>query len=501
MRRNKFSLSHYNLFSCNMGYLIPIACMEVLPGDNFRHLTSLLVRASPLLAPVMHPIHVKVHHWFVPTRLIWTNFQNFITGGADGNNATTPPYITTPVSTGFAVSSLADYLGVPPEVPSQQVSALPFRAYSLIWNEKYRDKDLQTALTISLGDGSDTTTNTTLQRSAWEKDYFTTARPWEQKGTQVTIPIGASAPIQGIGTYGSNTTTGPQAVRETGGGTPTYTAMMPSNSASQIALRMAGAVSGGAAVPNIVADLSAATGVNINDLREALAIQRFQEARARFGSDYQDYLLDAWGVRGSDARLQKPEYLGGGKQTIQFSEVLQTAEGTDPVGTLRGHGIGSMRSNRYRRHFEEHGYIITLMSIVPKTIYVQGLNRMWSRTSKEDYYTKEFAHIGQQEVLYKELYLAHATPNGTFGWQDRYDEYRRMESRVSGEFRTTLLDHWHAARIFASDPALNASFIASQPTKRIFAVTDENVDALYVMARHNVQARRAVAFKGTSFTY
>lgn len=504
MRRNKFSLSHYKLLSAKMGFLIPITWMEVLPGDSFRHVTSLLVRANALLAPVMHPIHVRVHHWFVPYRLIWPNFLKFITGGADGNNASVPPYITTPVDDGFGVSTLADYLGVPPEVPSSQVSALPFRAYNLIWNEKYRDKDLQTLLVNSTADGSDTTSNTSLQRVAWEKDYFTTARPWEQKGTQVTIPIGASAPVMGLGFKDPFSPT-PQniTVRDTKTGataSQAYANAILSNSADGLVARMGGT---SPAYPNIVADLSAATGVNINDLREALAIQRFQEARARFGDDYQDYLLDAWGVRGSDARLQKPEYLGGGKQTIQFSEVLQTGESGagDPVGTLRGHGIGTMRSNRYRRNFEEHGMIITLMSVLPKTIYVQGLHRSWSRNSKEDFYTKEFAHIGQQEILYKELYLAHATPEGTFGWQDRYDEYRRMESSVSGEFRTDTLDHWHAARIFASDPALNASFIASDPTKRIFAVTDEEVDDLYIMAKHNVQARRAVAFKGTSFTY
>lgn len=499
MKRNKFSLSHYNLLSMNMGYLVPCACFEVLPGDSIRQATSIFVRASPLLAPVMHPIHVRIHHWFVPLRLIWTNFENFITGGPDGNNATIPPYITTTAVTGFAVSSLADYLGVPPEVPSQQVSALPFRAYNLIWNEKYRDQDLQTLLVNSLGDGSDTTSNVTIQNTAWEKDYFTTARPWEQKGTQVTIPIGTQAPVLGLGAVDATPTTNiPANTRQTAGAI-----MSGFGRGLDANLWMKSATSGnfGASnLPQVYADLSAATGVNINDLREALAIQRYQEARARHGSRYNEYLRE-YGVRSSDARLQLPEYLGGGKQTIQFSEVLQTAEGTDPVGTLRGHGIGTMRSNRYRRYFEEHGIVLSLMSIKPKTMYVQGLHKMWSRTNKETYYQKEFAHIGQQEILNKELYLDHTTPEGTFGWQDRYDDYRRIESRVSGEFRTTTQDHWHAARIFGSDPALNADFIKSVPTKRIFAVTDPEIDALYCMVSHSIQARRVVSFKGSSFTF
>lgn len=497
MRRSKFSLSHYNLLSCNMGELVPCATLDVLPGDSFRHVTSVLVRATPLLAPVMHPVHVKVHHWFVPLRLIWANFENFITGGPDGNNATVPPYVTAPAVTGFDVGTLADYLGVPPEVPDAQVSALPFRAYAMIWNEFYRDQDLQTALTVSTGDGSDTTTSVALQNIGWEKDYFTTARPWEQKGTAVTVPIGTQAPVMGLGVYNTATIAAQNNIVQADGSTSNFTSGVASQSNPSLAMRVAGAAD---RTPSIYADLAAATGVNINDLREALAIQRFQEARARYGSRYREYLRD-YGVRSSDARMQVPEYLGGGKQTIQFSEVLQTAEGTDPVGTLRGHGIGAMRSNRYRRFFEEHGIILSLMSVKPKTMYVQGLPRLWSRQTKEDYFTKEFAHIGQQEVLNKEVYLDHTTPDGVFGYQDRYDEYRRSESRVSGEFRTTTLDHWHAARIFGSDPALNASFVQSNPTKRIFAVTDPEIDALYCMVSHNIQARRNVPFKGSSFTY
>ena len=182
----------------------------------------------------------------------------------------------------------------------------------------------------------------------------------------------------------------------------------------------------------------------------------------KLSADVLEYLRYL-GVRSSDARLQRPEYLGGGKQTIQFSEVLQAAEGTNPVGSMKGHGLAAMRSNRYRKFFEEHGYVFSFISVKPKTIYAQGLPRTWNGRTKEDFYQKEFAHIGQQEVLNKEVYAAHTKPNGTFGFQDRYDEYRRMESTIAGEFRTTL-NFWHMARIFASDPALNADFVKSVPT-------------------------------------
>jgi len=250
--------------------------------------------------------------------------------------------------------------------------------------------------------------------------------------------------------------------------------------------------------PQVYADLSDASAVTVNILREALALQRFEEARARYGSRYVEYLRYL-GVRSSDARLQRPEYLGGGRQSIQFSEVLQTAEGTDPVGELRGHGIGTLRSNRYRRFFEEHGYIVTCLSVRPKTIYAQGLARHFNRRVKEDFWQRELQHIGQQEILNKEVYAAAASPNNTFGYQDRYDEYRRTESTIAGEYRSSLLDFWHMARIFASEPALNADFVKCVPTERNFAVPSQ--DVLYVMAKHSIQARRLVAASGQSFIF
>lgn len=492
MKRNKFNLSYTKLLTMDMGELVPVGLTEVLPGDTVQQATSALIRCSPLLAPVMHPVRVAIHHWFVPHRLSWEDWEDFITGGPDGMDASVFPTVTLGGGTGAAVGSLADYLGCPTGVNNLEVSALPFRAYARIWNEFYRDQDLQTELVIDETSGPDTTTNTSLQNADWEKDYFTSSRPWEQKGPSITIPLGTTAPVQRTGTT-ANT------VRVAATGALVGAAIDAGTNASSEFANLGSGV-GWQLDPNgaLVANLAGASAITINALREAMALQRYSEARARYGSRYVEYLRYL-GVRSSDARLQRPEYLGGGRQTIQFSEVLQTAEGTSPVGELRGHGIAGMRSNRYRRFFEEHGYVISLMLVRPKTIYAQGLFRHWNRRTKEEFFQRELQHIGQQEVLNKEVYAPHASPNATFGYQDRYDEYRRSESLVSGEFRTTALDFWHLARIFGSTPALNASFVSSVPTKRIFASTD--TDGLYITCKHSIQARRMVARVGTSHIF
>lgn len=491
MKRNKFSLSHTKLLSCDMGELIPCGLTEILPGDSLQQATTCLVRFSPLLAPVMSPTHVQLAHWFVPHRLVWDDWEDFITGGPDGNDASTFPTMAAPASTGYAIGSLGDYLGLPTGVPDLTHSALPFRGYSLIWNEWYRDQDLETALTIDTSDGSDTTTNRTLQRAAWEKDYFTSARPWEQKGPAITIPIGTSADVRTaagtgglIGVYSDGQSAYRNMQADTGDNERLIVHTTTTNAETN----------------KLYADLSSASGVTVNILREALALQRFEEARARFGSRYVEYLRYL-GVRSSDARLQRPEFLGGGRYPVQFSEVLATAENsTDSVvvGDLKGHGLGVARSNRYRRFFEEHGYVFTFLVVKPKTLYHQGVSRTWNRRTKEDFFQKELQHIGQQEVLNKEIYWAHATPEGTFGYQDRYDEYRRMENTIAGEFRDTL-DFWHFARTFASDPALNSTFVSCVPTEEPFAVPSE--DTLYIMAKHSIQARRLLSKTGTSYIF
>lgn len=500
MKRNLFSLSHKVNLSCDQGELIPIGLTEVLPGDIFRHGTSLLIRLAPMLAPVFSQMNVTVFQFYVPTRIVWDDFEKFITGGPDGDDATAHPYIS--FASGVAVGSLADYYGIPPGVNNVGgvgvgVSAIPFRGYGAIFNEWIRDEDLDTELVVSKGNGSDTTTNTTLQNIRWEKDYFTAARPFEQKGPAVTIPIGSSAPVRGLGFSGSPTNFGAATIRQP--------APLPPLSATASVNVSGGTLldadfTGGAAnaTPRLYADLSLVTGIPVTELRLANALQRFMELSSHRGSRYVEYLLSRFGVRSSDARLQRPELLSRSKQVVQISEVLATAEGTDTdVGDLKGHGIGAMRSNRYMRMFEEHGYVHTLMAVQPKAFYPQGLNRTWSRRDKYDYFQPETQFIGDQEILNKEIYAGSGTPQGTFGWTGRYDEYRGQFNRIAGEFRTTELDFWHQARIFSSAPALNAAFVTSDPTERIFAVPSN--DVLYVTANHSLQARRVLAKQGTPF--
>lgn len=497
MKRSKFSLSHTKLLSCNTGYLVPIGLLEVLPGDTIQHNASVMIRCSPLLAPIMHRVDVRVHHWYVPHRLIWAGFEDFITGGPDGNNTDDVPTVTLNDSgTGAVVGDIYDYYGIPTGFNNLTVNALPFRGYNLIWNENYRDQDLQTELTVNTSSSNDPDDRFSLQRVAWEKDYFTAARPWEQKGPSITLPLGTDAPVNLVP---HTTDTDPMLVRAAATGTlQANNAIANTGAGGQ--LRWSGTNIESVLDPNgrLVADLSNASAITVIALREALALQRFEEARARYGSRYVEYLRYL-GVRSSDERLQRPEYLGGGSAPIQFSEVLQTAEGDDPVGEMRGHGIGAMRSNRYRRFIQEHGYIHSFLSVRPKTIYASGVPRTFTRSTKEDFWQKELEGIGQQEVLVKELYGDTATGDNVFGFTDRYQEYREQQSSIAGEFRT-VLDQWHLARIFASAPALNAAFVRCEPADdRIFAVPSQ--DVLYVMAKHSIQARRLVAATGKSYIF
>lgn len=408
MRRYKHNLSHYHLFTGNMGDLIPAACVEVLPGDSFQGQTSLLVRATPLVAPVMHPVTVRVHHWFVPNRILWGGWENWI---VNSTNSDVPPTTSTGIN-----QPLNAYLGLDDTVAHPLINALPHYAYNKIWNECYRDKELCAERAAS---------SKSVAKVMWEKDEFTTA---------------SIDPAEGA-----------------------YDVKIPLDATSQT--------------------------MEVADLRAALADYRYQEARSRYGTRYVEYLRYL-GIKPSDARYNRPEFLGGGRQTISFSEVLQTGEGTDPVGTMRGHGIVALRSNRYRRFFEEHGFVMTLVSVRPKSIYQTHFPRRFMRLLKEDYWQKERADLGLVDIEKRELFSDNTvTDTETFGYQDRDFEYRRERSRVSGEFLTTQ-NHWHLARLFASHPELNESFITCDPSKRIFA--DQTSHGLYFMAQNQIRARRLV---------
>lgn len=472
-KRNVFDLSHERKLSCDMGSLIPILCEEVMPGDTFKLSTDILVRLAPMLAPMMAQVNVYTHYFFVPNRLIWDGWEDFITGGPNGDNADVPPFTvlrTTDPDGGPAIGTLADYFGVPLN-KDIKVSVLPFRAYGLIWNEWFRDQNLQTPVTIQKTSGEDTWegTNRYLLNRTWEKDYFTSALPWPQRGTTPAIPLQGNALVK--------TVDGRQV-------------FVPNGTAGAAV----GSVLG--SDQNLQVMLSEGTMPDIATLRQGFQIQKWMERNARAGARYIESILAHFGVKSSDARLQRPEFLGGGKSPVVVSEVLQTSEtgATSPLATMAGHGFSAQRSHEFEKSFEEHGLVIGLLSIVPRTNYSQGIPKMWLRETRYDYYWPEFAHLGEQPIRGMEIYYANgASDVEVFGYQGRYDEYRRRESSIHGLFRTDL-NFWHLGREFSSYPPLNSDFVKCQPSKRVFAVPSE--PACLVQLAHNIQAVRPMPLVG-----
>lgn len=484
MRRANHNLSHYRLATFDMGELVPVCCVEVLMGDTFVHSSAVMLRAATLVTPVMHPVDVRLHHWFCPNHILWEDWDDFLTGK---NPALTVPTLDSDSSW----TTLWDNLGVPDG--SGSVNALPVRAYNKIWNEFYRDQDIQTELNEE--------TNVTMQRVNWSKDYFTTSRPTPQQGTAISIPFaaGTNAPVRGIkfGVSNSVAANAPENIigvdsaedALSGAGGPHLTVSAATGN-SYWKFPNTGAPSSSNR-PQIFADMSDASGgINVNEFRMAMALQRHLEARNRWGSRIQDYYA-YHGVKPRDGRLHLPEYLGGGRATIAFSEVLATAEGTSTnVGDQAGHGIVSVRTRNYGHFFSEPGWVLSLMSVRPRTIYADQLHRQWIRSDKDDYWQKEYESFGPQAVVTKEVYGPHGNATDVFGYQGRHDEYRRHPSYVSGGFRG-IDDDWHMARFFSSAPALNTTFLSCLPTDRIYA--DVSEPECRAMVSHNIRAKRLVS--------
>lgn len=471
MRRSRHSLSHYNLTTLDQGQLIPVACVETIPGDTFQHSTSAMLRVNPLVDPVMHPCTVRVHHWYVPNRIIWPDWETFIS--KKDPNLTVPTVTHTKGNTN--TYPLIDHFGVPDE--DVEVNALPIRAYNKIWNENYRDQDLQDEVDLD---------SMALQRVCWDKDYFTAARTEAQMGDAVRIPL-----IQEPVFVKSDVDTGQNVTIENVDG---YWRNLDS-SGSGLAMGSApGDDPPDPAAGTMYVDLSQSTGIDVNEWRRAMGMQRLAEHRARFGSRYVDYLRSL-GIRPSDSRVNEPEYLGGGRQQISFSEVLATSDGgagnERNTGDMAGHGIAGMRTRPYRRFFEEGGHVITLAYVRPKSVYMNGLHKNWLRRTADEYWQKEYEGFGPQEVLRQEVFAGHGNTTDVFGYTDRHHDYRTQWSYVTGDFRNPTSNSWHLGREFESSPSLNASFVECVPTDRVYQ--DTTRPELWAMFNHRIVARRLVS--------
>eukprot|EP00481_Brizalina_sp_1-RS-2013_P000722 TRINITY_DN181_c0_g1_i10.p1 TRINITY_DN181_c0_g1~~TRINITY_DN181_c0_g1_i10.p1 ORF type:complete len:494 (+),score=106.69 TRINITY_DN181_c0_g1_i10:106-1482(+) len=455
----------------------------------------------------MHQASVYCHFFFVPNRILWPNWENFISGGEDGLADPTFPTVDLTIPTQYGVQTLADYLGLPTGNQLTDVSALPFAAYQKIYQDYYRDENLITKTDVTLSDGTqsgvDTIELASMKKRAWQHDYFTSALPWTQRGPEATIPLGTTAPI-----LYENHPGYPTIVRDNSTGTNISNTTF--DSAAALNTTTLGELQ--ASLPSntyldfdnskdLVADLSQATASSINDLRRAFRLQEWLERNARGGARYIEIITAHFGVRSSDARLQRPEFLGGSSTPITISEVLQTSANASeptPQGNMAGHGVSVGSSNYVSYRAEEHGYIIGIMSVMPKTAYQQGVPKHWKKLDKFDYYWPSFANIGEQPIYNEELYHQNTAQDAeVFGYTPRYAEYKYIPSTVHGTFRSSL-NFWHMGRIFASKPTLNADFIEcdSAEVERVFNVPSGE-EHLYVYLHNEVKATRLMPYFGT----
>lgn len=631
MKKSRFNLTHLHSATLDAGYLVPFLLQPTLPNDTFRIGLSTFLRAQPMLAPLMHEVYLNTQYWFVPYRLLWDSWEDFITGGSDLSATPNFPVVTS-TAEDAKVGSLWDYFGFPLEA-GIEVSAMPFRALAEIWNTRYRDEDLQEEVPISYASGKDTTTSRSLLSPCIAKDYFSVSRPFTQRGADIFVPItGGESPESVIHKHvwnfrilsydfvwsgrfdkiakrnliGSYVTITPASLgtvlprtlvteenvdtiyqtilqnynnTATGGGTvitppedwerlcmelaskltvgtktlysdvrvdyklvtaagpggatsttflfenigfaiceavmvsdttvqellpnsflfpPTFSARLAPSKCDQVGAGATPLCSGNNGLLTFTQylKLTASGAVSIRSLRESSALQRYAERSLKYGNRYEEFIQREFGISPRDSRIQRPEYLGGGRGLLNVSEVLQTAESTDTgVGTMRGHGIGAITQRRIKFRSPEHGIIIGLLSIRPKIVYTQGIDREFLKRSRLDFFTPELANIGMQEVLTQEIFANSQNKGEIFGYSDRYQEYRYHKPLVTGEFRGNL-NFWNMALEFASQPELNAEFVNmktyAENWKRPFQIQDNSAHAFACMLKNHIRAYRPI---------
>lgn len=523
-RLTKWNLSYTKKFTTDMGKLIPIMCDEAVPGDVWSIGNRCVVRFQPLVAPILHEVSVYTHYFFVPYRLLWSDWEDFITGGEEGTYVGTLPSLSQArIDEGLTdlqawkLGGLWDYLynGVPVSSTSgwsvegaarldfDSIISFPLFAYNLIWNEYYRDENVDDEVSL---------TNFDLLFRRWKKDYFTAALPWRQRGVAPALPVSVSfssgsfpeilsvdsATTQaGVNTVMVNPIIGPSQAT-----TPQF--RLASASADDFS-QVAGTVNEnlGLQFRNYLNSVVSSTTFDVNDLRLAFQVQKWLERNARSGARYTEQLRAHFGVSPNDDRLQRPEYIGGTKQGVIFSEVLQTSStgqtgATTPQGNMAGHGLSADGNFAGKYKVREYGLIMGIMSVVPKSTYSYGVNRQWLRETKYDFYFPEFAHLGEQAIQFRELWENFAVgtseesnSTGIFGYQGRYDEMRYKPSTVHSGMRKTF-NYWHLSREFSSCPHLNSAFLECNPSKRIFA--DQQSDGLIIDFANVITALRPIPY-------
>lgn len=492
IQRSAFDLSHSYKTTFDSGYLIPFYCREILPGTTIDLKAAILARMSTPIVPVADNIYLDTQFFFVPNRLVWQHWVNM--QGEQRNPSDTIDYLTPTVqagSEGFEVGSIADYFGIPTGVPNLKVNALPFRAVNLIFNEWYRDENLQDSVPDNFGDGPDNIADYKLLRRGKRKDYYTSSLPWPQKFNSVTLPLGEQAYVYGTGqnfalTNNNNfvsmfgTSQGAEFKPSNNPWATVGSAATGTTPVSPTTLGVPTKEQVGSNTPAMYADLQFASTISVNALRMSFQLQRLYERDARGGSRYVEILLSHFGVVSPDARLQRPEFLGGSSSPISINPVQQTSasDATTPQGNLAAYAVCADSIPGFKKSFTEHGFVIGFCSVRCDLSYQQGLHKMWTRDNRYSYYMPVLAHLGEQAVLSKELYCdGSADDESVFGYQERWAEYRFAGNMITGKLRSTdpqSLDIWHLAQKFDSRPVLNADFIEDKPPiKRILAVQDE----------------------------